>query len=382
MRIPMTRVLIVSVRAGAGHLKAAEALNAAFLKYGKGVEVKNIDLLDYSSELIKFLYGKMYLDVVKAVPELYAYSYAHYEPARKFIKPRSLMDRFNFGDFFDAIEEFRPDGIVATHFIPPAILDSYRRKKDKAFRIAVTLTDYEYHPLWLVPQADFYFTATEEVKNSLAYYGVEPERVKVCGIPIHPKFSRPRSREELLVRYDLRDGSPVILISAGSFGITPLGEIIDELGTIAEDFQILVVCGKNAALEKELLARQKSERRLRRVFGFVDFMDELMAVSSLLITKPGGITVSESLAMGLPMILIEPIPGQEEANADYIAEKGAGVKARSLPSLIYKLGLLIRDSGRLRAMSEKAKEIGRPDASLKIVEELSDVRGGFSGSDG
>jgi processive 1,2-diacylglycerol beta-glucosyltransferase len=327
----VAKVLIISVRAGAGHIKAAEALEAAFMKYAARVEVRNIDLLDYSNELIKFLYGKMYLDVVKAVPELYAYGYAHYEPARKFMKPRFLVDRFNFSDFFKIIEEFRPDSVISTHFIPPAILDNYRRKKNRAFRIAVTLTDYEFHPLWLAPQMDLYFTATEEVKNSLTYYGVPPERVKVSGIPVHPNFLKQRNREELLVKYGLRDTSPVILISAGSFGITPLDEIIDDVAAIGDEFQMIVVCGKNAELEKELKTKQRSEPRLRKVFGFVDFMDELMAVSDLLITKPGGITVSESLARGLPMMFIEPIPGQEEANADYIVEKGAGVKARSLP---------------------------------------------------
>lgn len=363
----MAKVLIVSVRAGAGHLKAAEALEAAFSKYAASVEVRNIDLLDYSNELIKFLYGKMYLDVVKAVPELYAYSYTHYEPARKFMKPRFLMDRFNFSDFFKVIEEFRPDNVISTHFIPPAILDNYRRRKNRDFRIAVTLTDYEFHPLWIAPQVDLYFTATEEVKNSLTYYGVQPERVKVSGIPVHPKFSEPKSRWELLAKYGLRDGPPVILISAGSFGITPLGEVIDDLVAIREEFQIMVVCGRNAELEKELQAKQRHEPRLRKVFGFVDFMDELMAASDLLITKPGGITVSEGLATGLPMMFIEPIPGQEEANADYVVEKGAGVKARSLPSLIYKLRQLVKDRDRLKSMAEKAMEVSRPAASQDVV---------------
>jgi processive 1,2-diacylglycerol beta-glucosyltransferase len=146
----MRRILVVSVRAGAGHLKAAEAVEAAFLKYHPGVEVKNVDLLDYSGELIKYLYGKMYLDIVKAIPELYAYSYKHYEPSKKFIKPRFLIDKFNFGDFFKIVEEFDPDIVVATHFISEAVLENYRRKTGKQFRIAVTLTDYEFHPVWLV----------------------------------------------------------------------------------------------------------------------------------------------------------------------------------------------------------------------------------------
>jgi processive 1,2-diacylglycerol beta-glucosyltransferase len=362
------KVLIVSLRAGAGHLMAAAALEAAFLGSKPAPVVRNIDLLDYSTDLIKFLYGKMYLDLVKLLPELYAYSYKHYEPSKKFIKPRFLMDRFNFSAFFDLMADFDPDLLVCTHFIPPALVENYRRKKNKTFQIAVTLTDYEFHPLWIAPNIELYFTATEEVKSSLTYYGVASEKIIVSGIPVHPKFSEPKDKKALLKKHGLREGSPILLISAGSFGITPLGEVMDELGSIREEFQLMVVCGKNTNLEKELLEKQKTQPRLRKVFGFVDFMDELMVMSDLLITKPGGITVSESLAAGLPMIFIEPIPGQEEANADYVVEKGAAVRARSVSSLIYKLELLIGDSEKLKAMSRKALDISHPNAARIVVE--------------
>jgi processive 1,2-diacylglycerol beta-glucosyltransferase len=368
------KVLIVSLRAGAGHLMAAAALEAAFLDSKPAPAVRNIDLLDYSTDLIKFLYGKMYLDLVKLLPELYAYSYKHYEPSKKFIKPRFLIDRFSFSDFFDLIEDFDPDVLLCTHFIPAALVESYRRKRGKSFRVAVTLTDYEFHPLWIAPNIDLYFTATQEVKNSLIYYGVAPERIVVSGIPVHPKFSEPKDRGILLRKYGIRGDSPVILISAGSFGITPLGEVMDELVAVQEDFQLMVVCGKNADLERELLEKQKTQPRLQKVFGFVDFMDELMVMSDLLITKPGGITVSESLAVGLPMILIEPIPGQEEANADYVVEQGAAVRARSVSSLIYKLELLLGDLERLKGMSRRASDISHPDAARIVAEAVRNIR--------
>jgi processive 1,2-diacylglycerol beta-glucosyltransferase len=365
----MPRILIVSVKAGAGHLKAAEAVEAAFRRYHPEAEVKNIDLLDYSNELIKYLYGKMYLDVVKIIPELYAYSYKHYESSKKFIKPRFLIDKLNFNDMFELVEEYNPDVVVATHFISEAVLENYRRKKKKAFRVAVTLTDYEFHPVWLVSNVDLYFTATEEVKNSLVFYGVPPEKVITSGIPIHPRFSEKKDRNELLAKYGLSHQSPLVLISAGSFGVTPLGEAMSEFRSIREEFQMVVVCGNNAELRKDLEIRQKSESRLKKVFGFVDFMDELMAMSDLLITKPGGITVSESIAMGIPMILIEPIPGQEEANADYLVEQGTAVKARNLPVLLNKLGLWVRSPEKLAVMSKIAKSISRPYAAKTVADE-------------
>ena len=369
----MPKILIVSVKAGAGHLKAAEAVEAAFAKYQPGAEVKNVDLLDYSNELIKYLYGKMYLDVVKAIPELYAYSYKHYESSKKFIKPRFLIDKFNFSDFFGIVEDFNPDIVITTHFISEAVLENYRRKKKKQYKIAVTLTDYEFHPVWLVANIDLFFTATEEVKSSLLFYDIPSEKIVVSGIPIHPKFAEEKDRGGLLTQYGLNNQSPVILISAGSFGVTPLGEVIADFGAIKDEFQIMVVCGNNTELKKDLELKQKFEPRLKKVFGFVDFMDELMALSDLLITKPGGITVSESMALGLPMILIEPIPGQEEANADYIVEQGAGVKARNLPVLLHKLNLLVKKPEKLTEMSKRAKAISRPYAAKMIAEKTMNL---------
>ena len=371
----MLKILVVSVKAGAGHLKAAEAVEAAFKRYQPDVKIKNVDLLDYSNDLIKYLYGKMYLDVVKAFPELYGYSYKHYESSKKFIKPRFVIDKFNFGDFFEMVEEFNPDILIATHFISEAVSENYRRKKKKEFKIAVTLTDYEFHPVWMVSNVDLYFTATEEVKSSLVFYGIPAEKIVASGIPIHPKFSEEKDRRGLFHKYGLSDQSPVILISAGSFGVTPLGEVIGDFGTIKHEFQIMVVCGNNVELKKELDIKQKSEPRLKKVFGLVDFMDELMASSDLLITKPGGITVSESIAVGLPMIFIEPIPGQEEANADYLVEQGVGVKARNLPVLIHKLSKLIRNPGTLLEMSTRAKVISRPFAAKTIAERVMRLPG-------
>jgi len=203
---------------------------------------------------------------------------------------------------------------------------------------------------------------------------VAPEKIVVSGIPVHPKFSAPKDRASLLRKHGLTEGSPIILISAGSFGITPLEDVIDELGGIKEDFQLMVVCGRNADLEKELLEKQKTQPRRKKVFGFVDFMDELMGMSDLLITKPGGSTVSESLSVGLPMILIEPIPGQEEANADYVVEQGAALKARSVSSLIYKLELLIRAPEKFKEVSRRATEISHPDAATTVVETIRMMR--------
>lgn len=364
------KVLIVSVKAGAGHLKAAEALEVCLKSKWPGIEVKNIDLLDCTNALIKFLYGQMYIDIIKAVPELFAYGYKNYEPTQKFIKPRLLIDKFNFSDFFRLVDEFNPDIVIATHFISAAILANYKQKENKKYNIIETLTDYEFHPLWLIDGIDLFAVANEEVKNGLIFHGTDENKIIVSGIPVHPKFSEPKKKDELRAKYNLTEDIPLVLILAGSFGITPLAETMEEFKKMKEDFQMLVVCGKNEKLKKEMEDFKSQEPRLKKVFGFVDFMDELMAASDILITKPGGVTVSEALAVGLPMILIEPIPGQEEANADYLIEQGAAVKARNLPSVIYKLENLLKNPEKLSQLAQATKMIGKPHAGRAIAESM------------
>ena len=364
------KVLIISVKAGAGHLKAAEALEVCLKNEYPDIEVKNTDLLDHASALIKFLYGQMYIDIVKAVPELFAYGYKNYESTKNFIKPRLLMDKINFNDLFKFIDEFNPDLVIATHFISASLLASYKEKNGKKYRLIEILTDYESHPLWLVDGVDLFFTATDEVKNGLVFYGADENKIIVSGIPIHPKFSELKDKNELRAKYGIAPNIPTVLISAGSLGITPLADVLEDFKKIKEDFQMLVVCGNNEKLRKEMDNFKNQDPRLKRVFGFVDFMDELMMVSDVLITKPGGITVSEALAVNLPMILVEPIPGQEEANADYLIERGAAVKARSLPSLVYKLENLIKNQDTLFEISQNTKIISKPFASRQIIEKI------------
>jgi processive 1,2-diacylglycerol beta-glucosyltransferase len=368
----MKRVLIVSVRAGGGHIKVAEALEAAFKADKNNFEVKNIDLLDHSSALIKFLYGKAYIDVAKFFPELYAYSYKKYEPIKKMLKPRTVLDRLNFNDFFEIVDDFRPDIVIGTHFIAGMILAKMKAKKK--YKVVVTLTDYEFHPLWLVENTDLFTVATKEVAHSLEFYDIDPKKIIVSGIPIRPKFAQATNKKMLMKKYSLDSSLPIVFVFAGSSGAGSLRELIEESKRIKEKFQFVIVCGNNKKLEKELIQKQASDPRLKKVFGFVDFMDELMACSSIFITKPGGLSVSESMAKGLPMILVDPIPGQEEANADYLLEQGAAVKARDISTLVYKLRQLLKDKKKLSAMSSVAKRIAEPNAAKKVVRAVSSLK--------
>lgn len=366
------RVLVTSVKAGAGHVKAAEALTQAFaLKY-PSITVKNVDLLDYSSYLARHIYGKTYIDVVKKMPELYGYLYKNYKGVQGLAAPRLIFDRLNALPYLELLEDFKPDAVIATHFIAGALAADYRDRMHKQLPVFVTITDYEVHPLWVIRTSEIerYSVSHDEMKNHLKLLGVPEERVIVTGIPINPIFLEKKDPAALKAKYELKDTSPVVLLIAGSFGTTPIADIIDQFKMIPSDFQLIVVCGKNKRLYERIRAKQSAEPRIALVYEFVDFVDELMRVSDILISKPGGITTSESLAIGLPMLLVDPIPGQEEANVDYFLEKGVGLKARNPESLIFKLGEVLADQSRLRKMKERISEIAKPEAAFTVAEEI------------
>ena len=366
------RILVTSVKAGAGHVKAAEALAQAFALRYPSTTVKNVDLLDYSSYLARHVYGKTYIDVVKKMPELYGYLYKNYKGVQGLAAPRLIFDRLNALPYLELLDDFKPDAVIATHFIAGALAADYRDRTHKQFPVLVTVTDYEVHPLWVVRTSEIerYTVSHDEMRYHLRLLGVPEERVIVTGIPINPVFMAKKDPAALKAKYGIKDTSPVVLLIAGSFGTTPIADIIDQFKVIPSDFQLIVVCGKNRKLFQKIAAKQFSEPRIALVYEFVDFVDELMRVSDVLISKPGGITTSESLAIGLPMLLVDPIPGQEEANVDYFLEKGVALKARSPESLIFKLGELMADRSRLRDMKNRISKIAKPEAAFTVADEI------------
>jgi processive 1,2-diacylglycerol beta-glucosyltransferase len=367
------KVLVTSVKAGAGHVKAAEALKEAFSIRHPDFTVNNVDLLDYSSYLARRLYGKTYIDMVKKLPEVYGYLYKNYKGVEGLAMPRLIFDRLNAAPYLDLLADFEPDAVIATHFIAAALAADYRDRAKKKFPVFVTVTDYEIHPLWVIRTAEIqkYSVAHQEMKNHLKLLGVPEERVLVSGIPISPVFAEDKDREELRIKHSVPRGRPVVLLMAGSFGTTPVPRIVDYLRFVDADFQMIIVCGNNRQLYKTMKSKQQAEQRIVSVHGFVDYVDELMRVSDILVSKPGGITSSESLAIGLPMLMVDPIPGQEEANVDYLLEKGAGLKARNTESLIFKLGEVLAHPERLLDMKEKISRIAKPQAAFTIADEVA-----------
>ena len=226
------------------------------------------------------------------------------------------------------------------------------------------MTDFDVHAFWVQPGADLTCVATEELRAILADRGVPPDRVAATGIPILPEFSTAHDRRAIRASLGIRDEKPAVLVMGGGSGV---GSMLDAV-TAARDagnVHVLAVAGRNEALERRLRALAPPAGGTLPAFGFVSNVHELMAASDVAVTKSGGLTTAECLASGLPMVVRDPIPGQEERNCDFVLEAGAGVRTHGPASLRFKLGALLADPARLSRMKAAARAAGRPRAARR-----------------
>jgi processive 1,2-diacylglycerol beta-glucosyltransferase len=248
-------------------------------------------------------------------------------------------------------------------------------KRKLRARNAIVVTDYDVHAMWLVRTVDRYYVAIEEAAEYLAHIGVPREKLKVTGIPIDPLFDAPLDRSAARKHLGLNAEATVILVAAGGYGIGPVEQLVKDLLALQRPWQIVAIAGKSEKIRKRLeeLARSAGNlpaggRRLCPV-GFTTEMDQYMAAADLMVGKAGGLTTSEALARALPMALVEPIPGQEERNADHLLEAGAAIRCNNLPAAAWKIAGLLDDPARLSRMKEAAQNLGRPGAAAAIAED-------------
>jgi processive 1,2-diacylglycerol beta-glucosyltransferase len=365
------RVLVLSASVGAGHLRAAEAVELALRRLDPSAVVQNLDVLDFTNAAFRRLYSRSYLDLVNRAPHALGYFYDLLDrtpsPRHKSDRLRLLVEKLNLRRFLKFLRAETWDVIVNTHFLPAEIIAALRRKGDVATPQLTATTDFETHRLWVNQPCDRYFTATEEGALNLCHWGVPAADVVVTGIPIHPAFSEPKDRAECRQRHGLSGGRPVLLQLAGGFGVGPVERLFQSILEVETPLELVVVAGRNAELKARLEQLPVPSRHLAHVLGFTTEMDELMAAADLLVSKPGGLTTSEALARGTPMVVVNPIPGQESRNSDFLLENAAAVKVNNVATLPYKLNQLLATPGRLAELTANAKRLGHPQAAFDVA---------------
>jgi processive 1,2-diacylglycerol beta-glucosyltransferase len=365
------RILIATVTAGGGHLAAAAALDEAWRASRPDDAVDRLDVLKFFSPLHRRIISDGYMTLANHAPELWGLFFEKTDKpklARRLVRFRQALPSQSRARFARYVEQSKPDAVLCVHHLPLETLGHLRRKKDGARPfVASVVTDFEAHALWMEPCVDLYCVASEEAKARLVARGATAENVVATGIPIAAKFSTKPDARAVRETLGLRDDQPVLLVLSGGFGMGPVGKILIELDKVERPFQAVVVTGRNEELRRKLAAQDR--RHPMHVLGFASNMHELMAVADLIITKPGGLTSSEALAMGRPLFILNPIPGQEAANSDFLLERGAAAKVNRMEDLPYRVEQLL-GSKKLAGMGRAAKALGRPDAARKICQEV------------
>lgn len=366
------RILVLSASVGAGHLRAAQAVELALRQLDPSAEVKNLDVLELTNAAFRRLYAKAYLDLVNLAPHVLGIVYDMMDrprsPKSKRDWLRGAFEKLNLIKLCDMLECDRWDVIVNTHFLPTEIIANLRRRrKINTPQITVT-TDFATHRAWKHDPCDHYTTATEEGAAYLASFGADPKRISVTGIPIHPVFAEPKDRTSCLKKHKLAGDRPIILQLAGGFGVGPIEKLHEALLQIERPIDLVVVCGKNQKLRSRLESLDAPSRHRRHVLGFTDQMDELMCVADIVVSKPGGLTTSEVLARGAAMAIVNPIPSQESRNSDHLLENGAAIKINNIATMSMKLTALLDDPARLNRLKGNARRISKPRAAFDVAE--------------
>lgn len=379
-----TRVLILSASIGGGHVAAARALESAFAELG--TPALHVDLLEHTAAPFRRLYRQAYFDLVRTVPDLVEWLGRRLDrPSERATLQRRLRARAVRLLSYEVpriIDKHGATVVVHTHFLGAEII-SGRMRRHRPLPQAVVITDFFAHAFWLQPGVARYFVATSDVRAQLLTAGVDDHRVRVTGIPIDPRFGLLSAAHARGERHDVtRDsGRERLLVLASGLGERQLREIMSQLAAFRWPLRVTVVCGRSTELLT--VARSLVEGREGpvsfEVVGFTNEVPELMLRSALCVTKPGGLTSSEALAAGLPLMLVSPYPLQEEINANYLLENGCAVRAEPLSTFSHKLRALLESPARLEGMRAAARSLARPHAAHEVANcVLNELSGGLS----
>lgn len=367
----MKKIVVVYATAGIGHKKAAVAVKKALDEIApKDTEVALIDSLDYTNAFFKWTYLQLYLFAINKVSTIWGFMYAltdNFFVNLIVARLRRISNWLNSKRLRDYLITHQPDAIISTHFFASEVIGDMKTSGKLRSRLITVITDYRLHSWWLADGTDTYIVSNDVAKNDLIKWRVDPEIVKVIGIPVEPSFAKKLDANEIRNRLGVKKDMLTILVIGGGFGVGPIEGIVKTIDSIGKAAQVIVVCGHNKQLVKTMMDLKVSDKLSMNVLGFVDNVYEYMEVSDLLISKAGGITVSESLAKNLPMIIISPIPGQESRNSEFLTSHGAARQVNGLDELKVALSDMLKKPEEIEKMRYAIGKIRAPMACYDIA---------------
>lgn len=368
------RILILTGHYGDGHKQAAAAIAQALYEKHPDAHVIILDPSANSNKLLDSVSRQLYIKGVQKFPVAYHYIY---EKTRRPNHASALLKKFNqigARSLLKIIRTIKPTMIISTCPIASGMIAILKKNSGLCVPSGTVITDYSAHSTWVYPYTDVYFVGSEKVRRGLQELGVADNKIVVSGIPTSPRFSKNFDRAALKRKHSISEQIPVVLMTGGGYGLfSGEASIFQSLEKLPFTIQLVIVCGRNRRLYQRLNTELKASKHKVLLTGFIDHIEELMAVADLLITKAGGMTVSEALAMKLPMLLYPTISGQEYDNTQFLVETRAALLANNVQDLQMKVMQMLKDPHLLERMRHQAAQLSQMDAAQDIIEEMKQL---------
>lgn len=361
------RIILMYISEISGHHSATLAIEKALKILQPNAEILNINAFNFTNPISEKVVNRLYMGVIKRTPQVWDYLYDNPRVVKNIEKIKETIHKYNCPKLKALFDQFNPDAVVCTQAFPCGMVADFKRVYQSEICLVAVLTDYIPHSYWIYDTVNYYVSPSDEVALRLEEKGVSIHKIKTLGIPIDPKFNEEVAKDEVIKKLGLHSGLITILIMGGGQGLGPIKTIINSLERTKFGLQEIVVTGANSKLCNSLQRRAKKYKQRVVIFGYTDNINELMGISDIIITKPGGITTAEALAEGLPMIIVRPLPGQEASNTAYLKEKGAAIKIDKAKDTNLIIEELLENQNKLNRMQLAARNISKPHASFDIA---------------
>jgi len=353
-----------------GHRSATLAIEKAIKELRPDTEILSINAFNYTNPISEKVINRIYMEVIKRTPKIWDYLYDNPNVVNGLENIKRHIHKSNSPKLKKLFDSFNPDLVVCTQAFPCGMVADYKRAYGVNLPLVAVLTDYIPHAYWVYDEVDYYITPSEDVSARLEKKGIVSSKIKALGIPFDHKFNREMDKESILAKLKLKPQKPVILIMGGGQGLGPIKTIVKSLEKSENDLQELIVTGTNKKLFNSLRRKIKHYKKDIHLFGFIQNIQELMRIANLIISKPGGVTTAEVLSMGLPMVIVKPIPGQEINNTNFLTRKGAAVKVDRPEEAHQIIDDLLKNWTRLEQLKLAGLRIAKPGASMDVAKLL------------
>lgn len=361
------RILLMYITQYSGHHRASQAIERAIRQLEPCAEILSVDAFGYFNPLLARLVDRTYMSVIRATPEIWDYLYDNPKVAQRAQAFRQILHRYDSPKLERLLERFHPTAIASTQAFPCGVAADYKKTAGIDIPLYGILTDFIPHTYWLHECVDGYLVGSDKACAWLERCQVPKPKIHETGIPIDPAFAERHDGVTVRQTLGLDPRQPVILVMGGGQGLGPMEQVVQGLDALPPPLQLVVVTGRNTKLRERLNQASPSFRRRVVVLGHISYIHELMSVATLIVTKPGGLTTAEALATGLPLIIVDPLPGQEVKNTQFLLERRAAVKAERWDDVPRWVSELLQSPDRLAALRRAAARLGRPRAALDIA---------------